>query len=77
MPPKIDAKGNLIYDQTAPDSKKRDKTKIISFKAPHNSAVQLYDYKLKRSRVIFGPDLVMLGPDEQFTVLNLSGGKPK
>ena len=28
-------------------------------------------------RVIFGPDLVMLGPDEQFTVLSISGGKPK
>ena len=28
-------------------------------------------------RVIFGPDLVMLDPDEQFTVLNISGGKPK
>lgn len=27
--------------------------------------------------MVFGPDLVMLGPDEQFTVLNLSGGKPK
>lgn len=28
-------------------------------------------------RVVFGPDLVMLGPDEQFTVLSLSGDKPK
>ena len=28
-------------------------------------------------RVIFGPELVMLGPDEQFTQLSLSGGKPK
>lgn len=28
-------------------------------------------------RVVFGPDLVMLGPDEQFTLLSLSGGKPK
>lgn len=28
-------------------------------------------------RVVFGPDLVMLGPDEQFTVLSLSGEKPK
>ena len=26
---------------------------------------------------MFGPELVMLGPDEQFTQLNLSGGKPK
>ena len=28
-------------------------------------------------RVTFGPDLVMLDPDEQFTQLSLSGGKPK
>lgn len=28
-------------------------------------------------RVVFGPELVMLGPDEQFTVLSLSGDKPK
>lgn len=28
-------------------------------------------------RVMFGPDLVMLGPDEQFTQLSISGGKPK
>lgn len=26
---------------------------------------------------MFGPELVMLGPDEQFTQLSLSGGKPK
>lgn len=28
-------------------------------------------------RVVFGPELVMLGPDEQFTILSLSGDKPK
>jgi len=28
-------------------------------------------------RVVFGPELVMLGPDEQFSQLSLSGGKPK
>jgi len=27
--------------------------------------------------VVFGPELVMLGPDEHFTVLSLSGDKPK
>jgi len=26
---------------------------------------------------VFGPDLVMLGPDEHFTVISLSGGVPK
>jgi major vault protein len=26
---------------------------------------------------VFGPDLVLLGPDEHFTVVVLSAGKPK
>jgi major vault protein len=56
---------------------KRDKTKVINYRVPHNAAVQIYDYKEKKARVIFGPELVMLGPDEQFTQLSLSGGKPK
>ncbi|XP_013774778.1 major vault protein-like isoform X1 [Limulus polyphemus] len=55
----------------------RDKTKVVTLRVPHNAAVQVYDYKEKKARVIFGPDLVMLGPDEQFTQLSLSGGKPK
>jgi len=55
----------------------RDKTRVVSYRLPHNSAVQVYDYKEKRARVVFGPQLVSLGPDEQFTVLSLSGGKPK
>lgn len=55
----------------------RDRTKVVTFRAPHNSAVQIYDYKEKKSRVVFGPDLVMLGPDEHFTVISLSGDKPK
>lgn len=76
-PPKIDEKGNLVYDIKVDPNWKRDPTKIITFKAQHNSAVQLYDFKQNKSRVVFGPDLVMLGPDEQFTVLTLSGGRPK
>jgi len=58
-------------------SRTRDKTKVVTYRVPHNAAVQIYDYKDKKARVIFGPDLVMLGPDEQFTVLSISGGKPK
>lgn len=61
----------------AEKSEKRDKTKVVTFRVPHNAAVQIYDYKEKKARVIFGPELVMLGPDEQFTQLSLSGGKPK
>jgi len=44
---------------------------------PHNAAVQIYDYKKKVSRAVFGPDLVMLEPDEQFSIISLSGGDPK
>lgn len=52
---------------------KRDKTKLVTYRVPQNQAVQIYDYKSKNSRIIFGPDLVMLGPDEHFTYINLSG----
>merc|ERR1712137_346136 len=55
----------------------RDKTRVVTYRAPHNSAVQVYDYTSNQSRVQFGPDLVMLGPDEHFTLISLSGGKPK
>eukprot|EP01126_Amoeba_proteus_P063934 TRINITY_DN887_c0_g1_i9.p1 TRINITY_DN887_c0_g1~~TRINITY_DN887_c0_g1_i9.p1 ORF type:complete len:768 (-),score=185.44 TRINITY_DN887_c0_g1_i9:176-2479(-) len=55
----------------------RDPTRLISYRIPHNSAVQVYDYKTKTARVVFGPDLVMLGPDEQFTINSLSGEIPK
>ncbi|PVD32862.1 hypothetical protein C0Q70_08309 [Pomacea canaliculata] len=58
-------------------TKPRDRTHVVSFRVPHNAAVQIYDYKEKKARVVFGPELVMLGPDEQFTQLSLSGGKPK
>lgn len=61
----------------APDPTPRDKTHVVSYRVPHNAAVQVYDYREKRARVVFGPELVMLGPDEQFTVLSLSGDKPK
>jgi len=55
----------------------RDKTKVVTYRAPHNSAVQIYDYKTKKARVVFGPELIMLGPDEHFTVISLSGEVPK
>ncbi|CAG5128778.1 unnamed protein product, partial [Candidula unifasciata] len=57
--------------------KPRDKTRVVTYRVPHNAAVQIYDYKEKKARVAFGPDLVMLKPDEQFTLLSLSGGRPK
>jgi len=67
---------SLTYKSTG-HGFKRDKTRVIAFRVPHNSAVQVYDFKTKISRVVFGPDRIMLQPDEQFTVVSLSGGLPK
>lgn len=64
-------------EQAATSVLQRDKTRLVTFRTPHNSAVQIYDYKAKAARVVFGPELVMLGPDEQFTVMSLSGDVPK
>jgi major vault protein len=55
----------------------RDESKVVSFRVPHNAAMQVYDYKSKVSRIVFGPSMVMLGCDEQFSVIRLSGDKPK
>lgn len=65
-----------VVPPTQPGNK-REKTRVVSYRVPHNAAVQIYDYKQKKARVVFGPELVMLEPDEQFTLLSLSGGKPK
>jgi major vault protein len=67
----------LSKDRTDEEQKERDKTRVVTYRAPHNSAVQIYDYKEKKSRVVFGPELIMLGPDEQFTIISLSGDQPK
>ncbi|KAM4632593.1 major vault protein [Discoglossus pictus] len=55
----------------------RDKTRAVTYRVPHNASIQVYDYREKKARVVFGPELVILGPDEQFTVLSLSGSVPK
>jgi major vault protein len=55
----------------------RDKSRVVTFRTPHNSAVQVFDFTAKKARVVFGPELVALGSDEQFTVLSLSGDVPK
>jgi len=63
--------------QAATDYNIPSKARCVTLQVPHNAAVQLYDYKSKNARVVFGPDLALLDPDEQFTVLSLSGDKPK
>jgi len=67
----------LAKDKVDDSHAERDRTRVVTYRAPHNSAVQIYDYKEKKSRVVFGPELVMLGPEEDFTVVSLSGDHPK
>ena len=56
---------------------KREKSRLVTYRVPHNACVQIYDYKAKKARIVFGPELVMLGPDEHFTLISLSGSVPK
>jgi major vault protein len=55
----------------------RDMSRAVTFRIPQGAACQVFDFKRSQARVVFGPDLVMLEPDENFTVLSLSGGRPK
>eukprot|EP00759_Apiculatamorpha_spiralis_P039191 PhF_6_TR38091/c5_g1_i1/m.56819/K17266/MVP; major vault protein len=64
-------------DTEAVALRRRNKTSVITYNVPHSSLCQIYDFKKKQSRTILGPDLVCLQPDEEFTLLSLSGGKPK
>ncbi|XP_061447584.1 major vault protein, partial [Rhineura floridana] len=86
LPPKVEALLSIGRDPVVDRSREssegggevlRDRTRAVTYRVPHNAAVQVYDYKERKSRVVFGPELVLLGPDEQFTVLSLSGGRPK
>jgi major vault protein len=72
-----DTRGDRNTRPAAGAGTARDKTKVVTYRAPHGSVVQVYDYKDKKARVVFGPELIMLGPDENFTVVSLSGDTPK
>jgi major vault protein len=69
--------GPTWKQQSTAAPRTRDLTRVVTFEVPHNAGIQVYDYKTTSSRILFGPTLVMLEPDEQFTVLRLSGGVPK
>ncbi len=60
-----------------PNLKPREKHLVVTYAVPHNSCVQVFDYKKAENKIYFGPELIKLRPYEQFTVLNLSGGNPK
>uniref|UniRef100_K3X224 Major vault protein n=1 Tax=Globisporangium ultimum (strain ATCC 200006 / CBS 805.95 / DAOM BR144) TaxID=431595 RepID=K3X224_GLOUD len=63
--------------RSSASTRTRDPTRVVTFEVPHNAAIQVYDYKTTSSRIMFGPTLVMLDPEEQFTELRLAGGVPK
>lgn len=52
-------------------------SRVVSYACGENEAVQIFDYKSNQQRVVFGPELIMLAPNEEFKVLNLSAGVPK
>lgn len=66
-----------ILANSNPGSGRRDKTRVVTYKCPYNTVLQIYNFKTEKSRIIFGPDLVMLEPDEQFCLMSLSGKTPK
>lgn len=56
---------------------KRDKTKAVTIYLGHNEAVHIYKEKDNTSRVVLGPEVVMLEYDEHVTINVLSGKTPK
>lgn len=66
-----------ILENANPEMGRRDKTKVVSYKCPYNTVMQIFNYKTEKSRVIFGPDLVLLQPEEKFCLMILSGKTPK
>jgi len=74
-----DIRKMAYYEQSIDPAilKGRNKTKVVTYRCPGNTACQVYNYKEKKARILFGPELVVLGPYESFGVLSLSAGKPK
>lgn len=73
----IQNEGSFHVDHPLKNLKSRDKYRVITFTVPHNAVTQVFDYKMKQNKIIFGPALVKLNPYEEFTVLELSGDNPK
>jgi major vault protein len=70
--------GEMVYKRNQIKAPKtREKWRVVTFQAPANSAVQVFDYKELKARVVFGTEEIKLGPHEEFTVISLSGKKPK
>lgn len=61
LPPGVEELLNLGHDPLADRGQKatgkslqpsapRNKTRVVSYRVPHNAAVQVYDYRAKRAR---------------------------
>lgn len=66
----------IVYEEVY-DAVERDKTRVISYRISSGKCVQVYNYKTRENKIVFGPELILLQPDEILTLLSLSGGKPK
>merc|ERR1711881_83396 len=77
LPPVIEAQIASQSNKANYKQYKRDKTRVVNYKVPQNCAVQLYDYKAQKKEVVFGPGLILLQPNQEFTLIELSGGTPK
>ena len=73
----VDAKEPYYGNRYHATKYRQEDSEAVVFSIPQNGAVQLQDFKNNQARVVFGPNLVMLGPDDEVTVLSLSGGVPK
>jgi major vault protein len=73
LPPTVECLVGNNSERSGP----RDPTKVITYKCPYNAIMQIFNFKNEKSRIIFGPQLVMLEPDEEFNLLELSGKTPK
>jgi len=58
-------------------NKTRKPYQVASFSVPDKAAVQVFDYMSLKSKIVFGPEMVLLQPYETFTVMNFSSGCPK
>eukprot|EP00053_Salpingoeca_punica_P012941 m.116286 g.116286 ORF g.116286 m.116286 type:complete len:850 (-) comp16069_c0_seq1:242-2791(-) len=66
-----------FFEGSMESNAKRDPSRVVTYRVPIMSAVQIYNYKKRMARVVFGPNLAVLGPHEDFNILSLSAGKPK
>ena len=67
----------LAFFEMGAETVKRDKTRLVTYKVPTMCVVHIYDHQKQKGRTVFGPNLVALGPSEEFNTWSLSAGRPK